>query len=230
MRINKYIASCGICSRREAEKLVQDGRISVNGQMQMDLSTQITDTDTVCLDGQPISQEVEKHVYAFHKPKGITVSLSDPKQNQLLSKYTEHLPVRVVPVGRLDKESTGLLLLTNDGALVHRLTHPSFEKEKIYHVRLNKSVTDEALKQFQQGVVIDGKRTKRCFAKRIDARFVEVVLEEGRNRQIRKMWDALGYSVESLHRVAMDGIVLGNLPSGEIRLLTDKELRMLYES
>lgn len=230
MRINQYIAACGICSRRKAENLVRAGEITINGHVVTDLSTQIESTDDVRYKGKKIRPEEQKYVYAFHKPKGVTVSLEDPKQGGLLTDYIQDLPVRVVPVGRLDKDSTGLLLLTNDGDLVHRLTHPSFSKQKTYEVELDQPPTQEALQKFSTGVYLDGKKTKRCKVVLLRKNHVRVILEEGRYRQIRRMWESLGYRVTMLHRTEMDGILLGRQPVGTIRELNAQEKKMLYEN
>lgn len=226
MRINRYLAQSGLCSRRDAEKLVREGRIRINRKIVSDLSTRVQPQDEVEADGAIVRPVQKKVVYAYHKPVGVTVTMEDPQQKNILGDRLKQLPERVVPVGRLDKDSSGLLLLTNDGALVHRLTHPSFEKEKIYLVTLDRMPKKKDLEQFERGVLLDGKMTKRARVKNTPDG-LEIRLQEGRNRQIRRMWDALGYQVQTLHRIAMDGIRLGELPQGAFRRLGAEEVRKL---
>lgn len=226
MRINRYLAASGVCSRREAEKLVLAGRVRVNGQTMQELSAQIEDADRVEVDGKPVHPPENTVVYAYYKPVGVTVSLKDPKQRRLLGDYLDAIPERVVPVGRLDKDSSGLLLLTNDGALVHRLTHPSFEKEKVYEVQLDRMPKGRDIAQFEQGILLDGKKTKPAVVKRT-GNGLRIILREGRNRQIRRMWEQLGYRVMALHRTEMDGIQLATLAVGSFRKLTPGEVRRL---
>lgn len=226
MRINRYLALSGLCSRRDAEKLVLSGRVFVNGIRIQSLAFRVAETDRVTVDGSPVRPPEQKVVYAYHKPAGITVTLYDPKQKNVLRDYLTDIPERVVPVGRLDKDSSGLLLLTNDGDLVHRLTHPSFEKEKVYAVTLDREAKKEDILQFEKGILLDGVLTAPAVVRR-HADGLLVHLKEGRNRQIRRMWEQLGYTVRKLHRIEVEGIRLGKLQEGAFRKLTDQEVRKL---
>ncbi len=226
MRINRYLAMAGICSRRQAEEMVRGGRVQVNGVVLTDLSTKVSDADEVRVDGRPVTPGEPRAVYAYHKPVGITVTMKDPKQENVLGEYLHNIPERVVPVGRLDKDSSGLLLLTNDGSLVHRLTHPSFEKEKVYEVELDRNPLNQDIRRFAGGILLDGRRTKEAKVER-RKNSLRITLYEGRNRQIRRMWAALGYRVIRLHRIEMDGIPLGNLKEGQFRKLSAREVQRL---
>ncbi len=226
MRINKYLAAAGLCSRRDAEQYVLDGRVTCNGEVIHSLATRIGETDRVAVDGKPLFLPERTVVYAYHKPIGVTVSLADPKQKNLLADHVKDIPERVVPVGRLDKDSSGLLLLTNDGPLVHRLTHPSFQKEKVYEVRLNQVPKGRDIARFEQGILLDGIKTRPAKITR-HANGLQIRMREGRNRQIRRMWALLGYEVKKLHRTEMDGIKLGDLPEGHFRKLSREERKGL---
>lgn len=223
MRINRYIASSGLCSRRDAERLITAGEVRVNGTVITDLSTRIGASDRVEVSGKPIRLVLEKVVYAFHKPIGVTVSMHDPKQRNLLPEWIAEIPERVVPIGRLDKDSSGLLLLSNDGDLVQALTHPSFKKKKIYRATLDKIPSQEAIRKFSEGILLDGVLTKPAVAQ-LRGEVLTITLTEGRNRQIRRMWELLGYKVVKLHRIEMDGIRLGDLKEGKYRKLTKREV------
>lgn len=226
MRINKYLAAAGLCSRRDAEQYVLDGRVTCNGEVIYSLATRIGETDRVAVDGKALFLPERTVVYAYHKPVGVTVSLADPKQKNLLADHVKDIPERVVPVGRLDKDSSGLLLLTNDGPLVHRLTHPSFQKEKVYEVRLNRVPKGRDIARFEQGILLDGIKTSPAKITR-HANGLQIRMREGRNRQIRRMWALLGYEVKKLHRTEMDGIKLGDLPEGHFRKLSREERKGL---
>lgn len=226
MRINQYIAAAGICSRRKAEEFVREGRVTINGNLVTELATHIHPDDLVMVDGHPIQSVRKNVVYAFHKPLGVTVSLYDPKQKNLISEWIRDIPEHVVPIGRLDKDSTGLLLLSDDGDLVQKLTHPSFSKRKVYEVTLDRKADENALRTFRTGIPLEGKLTQPAQVKDRGSVY-EIVLTEGRNRQIRKMWEYLGYRVLTLHRTEMDGVKLGALSPGAYRLLNESEMRGL---
>lgn len=227
MRLNRFLAGAGVASRRKAEDLILDGRVRINGVVVRELVTRVSETDVVTLDDRIVVLPEKTVVYAFHKPVGVTTTMSDPKQANLLSDWIQSIPERVLPVGRLDRDSSGLLLLTNDGALIHALTHPRFEKRKVYEAMLDRRPSPEAMRQFETGVLLDKRLTAPAQASYLRGKGVRIVLHEGRNRQIRRMWEALGYRVVELHRTEMDGIHLGDLPSGEYRKLTQEEMERL---
>ena len=231
MRINKYLSSSGLCSRRKAEEYVLEGRVSVNNKVINDLSTQINDGDVVKLNDQVISIEEQMVYYMLNKPKGYITSMSDDRDRKSISNLTSDLPYRVYPVGRLDYESEGLLFLTNDGDLTYKLTHPKFNVAKKYVVKVEGDLKESELAVLRAGVVIDKVRYAKCkvekvsFAQNISK--VEVTLFEGKNREIRKMFDAIGKNVIFLKRTEMAGIKLGGLKRGEVRPLKDYEVSYL---
>jgi len=231
MRINKYLSSSGLCSRRKAEEYVLEGRVSVNNKVINDLSTQINDGDVVKLNDQVISIEEQMVYYMLNKPKGYITSMSDDRDRKSISNLTSDLPYRVYPVGRLDYESEGLLFLTNDGDLTYKLTHPKFNVAKKYVVKVEGDLKESELAVLRAGVVIDKVRYAKCkvekvsFAQNISK--VEVTLFEGKNREIRKMFDAIGKNVVFLKRTEMAGIKLGGLKRGELRPLKDYEVSYL---
>jgi len=231
MRINKYLSSSGLCSRRKAEEYVLEGRVSVNNKVINDLSTQINDGDVVKLNNQVISIEEQMVYYMLNKPKGYITSMSDDRDRKSISNLTSDLPYRVYPVGRLDYESEGLLFLTNDGDLTYKLTHPKFNVAKKYVVKVEGDLKESELAVLRAGVVIDKVRYAKCkvekvsFAQNISK--VEVTLFEGKNREIRKMFDAIGKNVVFLKRTEMAGIKLGGLKRGELRPLKDYEVSYL---
>ena len=193
MRINKYLSSSGVCSRRKAEEYVLEGRVSVNGKVIKDLSTQINDGDVVKLNDQVISIEEKLVYYMLNKPKGYITSMSDDRDRKSISNLTTDLPYRVYPVGRLDYESEGFLFLTNDGDLTYKMTHPKFSVAKKYVVKVEGDLKESELAVLRAGVVIDKVRYAKCkvekksFVSNISK--VEVTLFEGKNREIRKMFD-----------------------------------------
>lgn len=232
MRLQKYLASCGVASRRAAEKMITEGRISVNGTVVTELGTQVDENaDTVQLDGETVRPEAEKHYIAYNKPVGEVTTASDPEGRDTVMDRFRDYPVRLFPVGRLDYDSEGLLLLTNDGDLMNRLLHPSFEIKKSYLTRVSNFVTDEEIRSLRKGVMIDGRLTSPAEVRMIrhDAFSTEllVTIHEGRNRQVRKMIEAVGHQVVRLKRVRFGPVELGDLPSGMWRKLTEAEIAKL---
>ena len=232
MRLQKYLASCGVASRRSAEKMILDGRITVNGEVVNILGTQVDEqADTVQVDGVTVSPETEKHYIAYNKPVGEVTTVSDPEGRATVMDRFKDYPVRLFPVGRLDYDSEGLLLLTNDGALLNQLLHPSFEIKKSYLTRVSNIVTEDEIRLLRKGVMIDGKLTSPAEVRLIrhDTFSTEllITIHEGRNRQVRKMIDAIGHQVVRLKRVRFGPVSLGDLPSGMWRKLTDDEIRKL---
>lgn len=232
-RLNKYLASCGVASRREAEKIILDGRVSVNGKIVTNLATQVNEEkDRVMVDGNQVSPVSDYSYIMMYKPKGCVTTLKDDKGRKTVYSYLEDLNIpHLVPVGRLDYDTEGLLLLTNDGELVHALTHPSHEVPKTYIVKVEGEVLEHKLAQLRKGVVIDGVKTAKSKVKLVEfkdniSRF-EVTIHEGRNRQIRKMFEAVGEEVIFLKRISIGNVRLGGLARGTYRYLNDNEIEYL---
>ena len=231
MRLQKYLALCGVASRRAAEKMIAEGRVTVCGQPVKQMGVNVSETDEVRVDGVPISPEAEKHYLLYHKPAGEMTTVSDPEgRATVLDKFRDY-PVRLYPVGRLDYDSEGLLLLTNDGELTERMLHPSREVEKEYLARVSQQVTVEEAKQLERGVLVDGRMTSRAKARvlRVSPLYSEmlITIHEGRNRQVRKMVEAIGHKVVLLRRVRFGPLRLGDLPRGMWRTLTAEEVESL---
>jgi len=226
MRLQKWLSDAGVCSRRHGENLIQAGKVRVNGAVVTTLGTKVDpDKDRVEVDGQPVQAQSHKVYVALHKPRGYVTSCDHPGQQLVIDLID--IKERIYPVGRLDKDSTGLLLLTNDGRLHHRLSHPSFDHEKEYEVTLDRPIDDGDLKQLSEGLPILGSMTRPAKVRRLAGRRFRIVLLEGRNRQIRRMVKQLGYQVKRLKRIRMAHIHLGNLPEGAWRHLTPAETRRL---
>lgn len=232
-RLNKYLASCGVASRRESEKLILDGRVKVNGKVVKELGTQVNEVnDRVSVDGVQVKPVQDYSYIMMYKPKGCVTTMKDDKGRKTVYSYLEDLNIpHLVPVGRLDYDTEGLLLLTNDGELVHALTHPSHEVPKTYIVKVEGEVLEHKLAQLRKGVVIDGVKTAKAKVKLIEfkdniSRF-EMTIHEGRNRQIRKMFEAVGEEVIFLKRVSVGNVRLGGLARGTYRYLNDDEIEYL---
>jgi 23S rRNA pseudouridine2605 synthase/23S rRNA pseudouridine2604 synthase len=226
MRLQKFIASAGICSRRQAEACILDGRVAVNGEVVTQLGVKVDpETDKVTVDGQPVSPDRTKLYIALNKPAGYVSSCLQRQEKTILELV--NIPERVYPVGRLDKESTGLLLLTNDGELHLKLSHPSFDHEKEYDVTVAAPISNDELAKLKEGVRIDGRKTRPARVARVSERRFRLVLLEGRNRQIRKMTGSLGHRVTALKRLRIAGIRLGALKEGQWRHLTEAERKTL---
>lgn len=226
-RLNKYFSICGFCSRREADRLIAKGQVLVNGR-QAEAGMKVTEADEVVVNGQRILPKDETVVLAFHKPRGIVCTTSAKDRAQNVIEYIQY-PIRVYPVGRLDKESEGLLLLTNDGELMNRILRSRYHHEKEYVVQVDKPVTEAFLKQMSSGVPILDTVTRPCQVKKIDSYRFSIILTQGLNRQIRRMCEYLGYQVLELKRVRILNIDLGNLQSGALRKLEGAELQKLYD-
>ena len=235
MRLQKYLALSGVASRRASEKLIADGHVAVNGVTVTEMGVQVDETcDTVTVDGAPVTIETEKHYLAYYKPIGEVTTVSDPEGRATVMDRFRDYPVRLYPVGRLDYDSEGLLLLTNDGDLMNSLLHPSHEVEKAYLVKVSNHVSEETLRRLRAGVTLDdGRMTSPAEARLVRyetvASVVMVTIHEGRNRQVRRMFSAVGHEVVSLKRVGFAGIKLGDLPRGQWRRLTDREVARLKE-
>jgi 23S rRNA pseudouridine2604 synthase len=227
MRLNKYIAETGLCSRREADKWIEAGRVTWNGAPAT-LGTQVNTGDEVRIDGQPIGKKTQRLYIALNKPVGV-VCTTEPDIADNIVAHVRH-PERIFPVGRLDRDSEGLILLTNDGDIVNEILRSENNHEKEYLVMVDRAITDLSLSMMAGGVKIMGELTKPAKVSRVDPRTFRIVLTQGLNRQIRRMCSALGYRAQSLKRVRIMNVHLGALKSGEWRYLTDAELEGLLPS
>lgn len=227
MRLQKYLASCGVASRRAAEKMIADGRVSVNGEIVSAMGTMVQEGQTVCVDGKLVLPEDEKHYVLYHKPAGEVTTASDPEGRATVLDKFKAFPVRLYPVGRLDYDSEGLLLLTNDGDLTERMLHPSCEVEKVYLARVSHQVTEAEARRLEGGVLVDGRRTSKAKVKVLAVKPLYtdmlITIHEGRNRQVRKMVEAVGHQVVLLRRIRFGPLKLGDLPRGMWRELTEEE-------
>ncbi|MBY8074761.1 23S rRNA pseudouridine(2604) synthase RluF [Vibrio fluvialis] len=220
-RLNKYISETGFCSRREADKLIEQGRVTINGQLP-EMGTKVTDNDEVCIDGKPVRSK-EKPVYiALNKPTGITCTTERDIPGNIVDFIGHHK--RIFPIGRLDKPSDGLIFLTNDGDIVNKILRAGNNHEKEYVVRVDKPVTPEFIKQMSSGVNILDTVTLPCKVTQETKFSFRIVLTQGLNRQIRRMCEALGYEVFKLRRVRIMNISLHGIPNGKWRYLTDAEV------
>jgi 23S rRNA pseudouridine2605 synthase/23S rRNA pseudouridine2604 synthase len=229
VRLQKYLAEAGVCSRRKGEAHIRAGRVRVNGRVVTELGTKVDPgNDRVEFDGRRI-RPTEKRIYvALNKPEGYVTSCSQPGRDLVVDLID--LPERLFPVGRLDADSCGLLLMTNDGRIHHRLAHPSFDHEKVYEVFVDRPIADGALEKLGRGVRLDGRMTRKARVARLDARRFRITLKEGRNRQIRRMVAKVGREVVRLRRIQMGNIRLGRLPSGKWRHLSAAEVAALLKA
>lgn len=231
MRINKYLSAQGVCSRREADRLLEAGRITVDGVTAM-CGQQVDDNSVICIDGSRISDEKPQDVLmAFNKPRGIVCTTTDNQGKNNIVDYIGY-DKRIYPVGRLDKDSDGLILLTNNGEITDKILRSVNGHEKEYVVKVNKKITDTFLKNMADGVYLKelDVTTKPCSISRINNYTFRIILTQGLNRQIRRMCQESGYKVESLTRIRIMNIELGGLKTGEYRIIEGKEKSMLYES
>jgi pseudouridine synthase len=229
MRLQKFLSGAGICSRRKGEEYIKAGWVKVNGKIVTELGVKVDpERDTVEVDRDAIRSDTAPTYIALNKPRGYVSSCQ--QQNEKIVLDLLDISERVYPVGRLDKESTGLLLLTNDGHLHHRLSHPSFNHEKEYEVTVAKPLPEGALRKLAKGLPMMGTRTRPAHVKRISTRRFGIVLREGKNRQIRRMVRKVGNQVTHLKRIRIANIKLGNLPSGRWRHLTKIEKENLLKA
>jgi 23S rRNA pseudouridine2605 synthase len=230
IRLNRFIANSGVCSRREADEIISNGLISINGKQVTDLGTKVTYNDDIRYRGKKLS--AEKKVYILmNKPKGYVTTMEDPHaEHTVIEIIGSKCPERVYPVGRLDKETTGVLLLTNDGDLAGKLTHPRYERKKIYHVFLDKPVIKNDLIKLAEGIELDGESIVAdaiSYADPDDRSQVGIELHSGKNRVIRRLFESLGYKVRKLDRVYFAGLTKKHLQRGKWRFLSEKEISML---
>lgn len=231
MRLQKYLASCGVASRRAAEKMIADGRVSVDGQTITEMGRQVEIGQDIRVDGKLVMPEPEKRYILYHKPAGEVSTASDPEGRATVLDKFRDFPVRLYPVGRLDYDSEGLLLLTNDGELTERMLHPSMEVEKTYLARVSNELTPDEARRLESGVMVDGRKTARAKVKILGVKGlytdVLITIHEGRNRQVRKMVEQVGHQVVLLRRIRFGPLKLGDLPRGMWRELTEEETRAL---
>jgi 23S rRNA pseudouridine2604 synthase len=227
VRINKFFTEQGRCSRREADRLIEEGRVTINGRQAV-LGDRVGPQDVIARDGTIVPWQQTRLYIKFHKPVGITTT-SEPHVPGNIIGFISH-PERIFPIGRLDKDSSGLILLTNDGDIVNRILRAENRHEKEYQVRVDRAFDQPFLDRMASGVVILGSRTRPCRISRTGPREFRIVLTEGRNRQIRRMCQALGYRVLSLQRTRIMHITLADLPAGQWRPLSGRELEELFRA
>lgn len=228
MRLNRYLASCGVCSRRDADRMIEQGVVTVNGSLAVP-GTKVTDHDQIAVRGKAVSGPVKKVVLAYYKPVGITCTERDAHAKKIVTRELDY-PVRVTYAGRLDRDSEGLLLMTNDGDLIEAMMRGSNGHEKEYVVKSDRPWSEAALEHMRQGVYLEELKvtTRPCRIEQIGPRTLRMVLTEGLNRQIRRMCQTQGYKVISLKRIRVVNVELGRLQPGEYREITEAEKTALY--
>jgi 23S rRNA pseudouridine2605 synthase len=230
LRLNKFLANAGVCSRREADEFIQAGVVTVNGEVVTELGTKVLRTDVVRFHDDPVS--LEKKVYVLlNKPKDYVTTSDDPQQRKTVMDLVKNAcPERIYPVGRLDRNTTGVLLLTNDGDMASKLTHPKYRKKKIYHVYLDRNVTAHDMQRIAEGVILDDGEIKADdiqYADPVDKKQVGIEIHSGKNRIVRRIFESLGYKVIKLDRVQFAGLTKKNLKRGDWRYLTEEEVDRL---
>ncbi len=234
MRLQKYLALCSVASRRAAESIIAEGRVTVNGVTITELGTKVKDGDEVCVDGVEQKPESKKLYIMLNKPIGYVTTVSDEKDRPTVMDLLGDVPARVYPVGRLDFNTEGLLLLTNDGDFTYKITHPKHKLDKTYEVLVTGKAKQNAIRMMEQGLFIDGRKTAPA---KVDAEeagkgsaILTVTIHEGRNRQVRKMCQSVGFKVLSLKRVYEGGLALGHLPLGKWRHLSPSEVSLILKN
>jgi 23S rRNA pseudouridine2605 synthase len=229
MRLAKYLSSRGVASRRAAERIIRAGRVSIDGATVTDPARAVYGSEEIAVDRVPVPPQQSPVVYAVNKPAGVISTASDPQGRPTVVDLVDS-PVRLYPVGRLDIDTTGLILVTNDGPLAHRLTHPSFEVPKTYRATVaGAPVHEAALCALQAGVDLDDGRTAPAQVRRLGPASFELTIHEGRKRQIKRMCEAVGHPIRRLERVAIGGLSLGGLKPGTFRRLSDDEVAALLD-
>lgn len=228
VRINKFLAEAGVASRRQADKLVESGQVTING-IKAKNADKVNDGDKVCVKGKQVFMQDEKHVVAFYKPEGVTCTKQDKYAKVTIDEVFKY-PLRLNYAGRLDKDSKGLLIMTNDGDLIDRMMRARNHHEKEYIVKVNNLVTSDFIHKMSDGVYLEELEvtTRQCTVIKVGEYTFRIILTQGLNRQIRRMCASLGYKVESLMRVRVMNVELGNLKPGEYRRITGEELSELY--
>lgn len=232
-RLQKVIANSGYTSRRKAEELIQSGKVKVNGVTIYELGTKVNTTDLIEIDGNILQKEEQKVYFLLYKPRGVITTTNDDKNRKTVVDLID-TQMRIYPVGRLDYDTTGILLLTNDGVLANALMHPKNNIDKVYIAKVKGLIGKEQINQLQNGVIVDGIKTSRAQArikkydKKTDISIVELTIHEGKNHQVKKMFEAIGYPVLKLKRERISFLDLTGLKSGEYRILSPKEVKKLY--
>ncbi|MCX7746618.1 MAG: rRNA pseudouridine synthase [Clostridia bacterium] len=231
VRLQKYLAECGVASRRKSEELIKSGQVAINGKVVTELGTKVSEKDEVTVEGRLVSQTEQKVYVLLNKPTGYVTTVKDQFGRASVVDLIKEIRERVYPVGRLDYDTSGLLILTNDGELTYHLTHPKHEIEKVYNAFIEGVPTEEEIKRFQEGLKIEDYITSpakfRIIKKENRNTWVEIVIHEGKNRQVRKMCEAIGHKVIALKRIAIGSIILGNLEEGKWRYMRNEELDAL---
>ena len=232
MRLQKYLALCGVASRRACEEIMLAGRVTVNGSVADQLGIKVTDSDEVKVDGKVVRQSTKKIYIMVNKPVGVVTTMDDKHGRPTVANlYENEIRERIYSVGRLDMDSEGLLIMTNDGELTYALTHPRHIVDKTYHVTINGHISDRDLQKLRKGVVIDGRKTAEASVNEIggdaNTTVLEFIIHEGRNRQIRKMLESVGKKVLVLRRVKIGNLTLGHIPEGRWRYLSPAEVKYL---
>ena len=234
MRLQKYLAAAGVASRRASEQLIAEGKVTVNGRTVREMGVQVDETrDRVAVEGKVVRPVTEMHYLAYHKPLGEVTTAHDPEGRATVMDKFRDYPVRLFPVGRLDYDSEGLLLLTNDGEMMQHLLHPSHEVPKAYLCRVTGHVSEENIRRLRAGVSLEGRLTSPAEARLVryegENSVLVITIHEGRNRQVRRMVEAIGHEVTALRRIGFGPIRLEDLPRGMWRRLTPEEIRRLKE-
>ncbi len=236
IRLNKYIAQAGIASRRKADELIEQGKVKINGRVVKDHGVRINPRqDSVKVNNRQIKKQQESVTLMFNKPIKVITSMKDPEGRICVGDYFTKAPVRLFPVGRLDWDSEGLLLMTSDGELAQQIMHPKFEIPKTYIVKVRGQITEEQIAKLMKGVSIIGGKVKALRAKRIPSRgndnnhWVSITISEGKNRQIRRMFEKIGSDVMKLQRVAIGQLRLGNTKRGEAKILSDRDIKKIFQ-
>jgi len=227
IRINKFLSDSGVCSRREADRLIEDRRVTVDGSVAT-IGMSISKDQEVCVDGRRIGNAPRTVLIAVNKPKGIVCTTKDTEKNNIVNfvNYRE----RIYPIGRLDKDSEGLILMTNDGSIVNKMMRSRYGHEKEYVVTVHKTITKTFIEKMRSGVPIMGTVTRECSVERMGNKKFKIILTQGMNRQIRRMCEHLGYEVISLKRIRILNIELGDLNEGEYRNVTKEEMKVLFDT
>lgn len=234
-RLQKVMANAGVASRRASEKLIQEGRVMVNGIVVTELGTKVESDDSISVDGKLLKKDEKKVYYLLYKPRGVISAAKDNKGREVVTDYLKDVPERLYPVGRLDYDTSGLLILTNDGDFANQMMHPRYKVDKTYVAKVEGLITPDSIKKLRNGVVIDGKPTSRARAKILsrDAKkntsIVSLTIHEGRYHQVKKMFDAVGHKVQKLSRITYGTLTLDGLTSGEYRELSHNEVRELLK-
>ncbi len=227
MRLAKYLAHCGVASRRGSEKIVAAGRVKVGGELVTDPARDVDETSEISVDGRPVSPEAHE-VWAVNKPVGVSSTAREPGRRRAVVELVDS-PARLYPVGRLDADSSGLILLTNDGELANRLTHPRYGVPRTYRVRLRRRASDRDLRRLRKGVELDDGPTAPARVRRLGPREIEITIREGRNRQVRRMAEAVGNQVDVLTRVGFGPLRLGRLREGGVRRVSEADVERLWK-